>query len=262
MKYFEGLLSGIIITTLVTGLIITVSAQSDLLEVSFNDDLKLYVNMEKIDPVDANGNKVDMFIYNGTTYLPIRSVASALDLKVGWYENTSSIYLGKQPGAKTKLTLNDFKNNDTENVIMELVKGNNYNKVFTYSMDSNILKDANNYQPSLGLYGSQYYSNDNDILTSTDWCTRINFNNLSGYKAFSAKYKVFIKDNNIIKRPTRLVALDQNGKMLFEQAIDSDNIYKDINFDISGATQVSIRVTTPIGSSLSSSGVLADLTIE
>ncbi|NCC69307.1 MAG: copper amine oxidase N-terminal domain-containing protein, partial [Clostridia bacterium] len=37
------------------------------------------------------------FIYGGTTYLPVRAVASALGVEVGWDGDTSTVYLGEQP---------------------------------------------------------------------------------------------------------------------------------------------------------------------
>jgi Copper amine oxidase N-terminal domain. len=52
------------------------------------DDIKLY-------PTDANGKPVDVLVYNGTTYLPVRAVSSALGLNVAWDGATPSVYVGK-----------------------------------------------------------------------------------------------------------------------------------------------------------------------
>lgn len=47
--------------------------------------------VEKPGPSDQQG-----FIYNGTTYVPLRYMAETLNKKVGWEGKTSSIYIGKQ----------------------------------------------------------------------------------------------------------------------------------------------------------------------
>ena len=46
---------------------------------------------------DANGNFVEPFVYNGTTYLPIRSIGEALGLHVGWNETTNTATLSNTP---------------------------------------------------------------------------------------------------------------------------------------------------------------------
>ena len=37
----------------------------------------VYVDDQKLNPGDANGNSVEPMLYNGTTYLPIRAVSAA-----------------------------------------------------------------------------------------------------------------------------------------------------------------------------------------
>ena len=43
--------------------------------------------------MDANGNYVEPFIIDGTTYLPVRGIASALGLNVGWDGATKTVLL-------------------------------------------------------------------------------------------------------------------------------------------------------------------------
>lgn len=56
--------------------------------------VKVYVNDQLVDPRDANGNEVEVLVYNGTTYLPIRAVGNALGLAVQYDTATQSAYLG------------------------------------------------------------------------------------------------------------------------------------------------------------------------
>ena len=46
--------------------------------------MKVLVNGEEFTPTDVNGNAVDVFAYNGTTYEPIRAMSEAFGLEVGY----------------------------------------------------------------------------------------------------------------------------------------------------------------------------------
>ena len=48
-------------------------------------------NNEAIDMTDANGKAVEAFIYNGTTYVPIRAVSNAFGADIGYVRNTQTI---------------------------------------------------------------------------------------------------------------------------------------------------------------------------
>ena len=53
----------------------------------------IYVDDARLDARDANGNPVEVFIYNGTTYLPVRAVGEAVGKAVQWEAKTSSVYI-------------------------------------------------------------------------------------------------------------------------------------------------------------------------
>ena len=59
---------------------------------SYNN-IKVSLNGAVLSPVDNNGNPVEPFIINGTTYLPVRGIASALGLNVNWDSMTSTVTL-------------------------------------------------------------------------------------------------------------------------------------------------------------------------
>ena len=56
-------------------------------------DIKISIDGELIQPTDAQGNAVDPFIIDGTTYLPLRAVAGALGCDVAWDGATATITL-------------------------------------------------------------------------------------------------------------------------------------------------------------------------
>ena len=59
-------------------------------------DIKLNIDGTQITPKDANGNAIEPFIYNGTTYLPIRAVGEAFGKSVRWDGDTSTVYISKK----------------------------------------------------------------------------------------------------------------------------------------------------------------------
>ena len=56
--------------------------------------ITVYVNGEKQILTDANGNIVEPFIIDGTTYLPVRAISQALGMGVEWYGETNTITIG------------------------------------------------------------------------------------------------------------------------------------------------------------------------
>ena len=52
------------------------------------------MNDKPIVPTDVNGKTVDVLLYKGTTYLPVRAVANALDQAVAWDGASYSVYIG------------------------------------------------------------------------------------------------------------------------------------------------------------------------
>lgn len=58
--------------------------------------VKIVVDGATIVPKDADGKPVEPFIWKGTTYLPVRSVANALGLEVGWEPGTVKLTSGAE----------------------------------------------------------------------------------------------------------------------------------------------------------------------
>lgn len=98
----KGTIAGLLIGSTVTGGIAFAKTGSETIE-AFYKNIKIYVEGVLIDPKDANGNIVEPFIANGTTYLPVRAVGEALNKQVSWDGTTNSVYIGEKPGEKQYL---------------------------------------------------------------------------------------------------------------------------------------------------------------
>lgn len=82
----------------------------------FYKNIKLVVDKKLVSfGNDSTGKKIEPFIYNGTTYLPVRAVGEAIGKEVHWDDGTKTVYLGKnqKPNSLdgTKVTIDDFSIN-------------------------------------------------------------------------------------------------------------------------------------------------------
>ena len=96
-KRLQGLVAGILIGAMLTGGMTFAKNETEIIEALYNN-INIYVDGVKIEPKDAAGNAVEPFIYNGTTYLPVRAVGEAMGKTVTWDGATQSVYLGDKPG--------------------------------------------------------------------------------------------------------------------------------------------------------------------
>lgn len=67
----------------------------------YYNGIKICIDGKNIHPKDANGNSVDPFIMDGTTYLPVRAVADAIGYGVNWDANTQTVSLNKNHSSVT-----------------------------------------------------------------------------------------------------------------------------------------------------------------
>lgn len=95
-KRLQGILIGFMAAIFLSGVTVWAAARTENISVVFSN-IQLYVHGVSVTPRDAAGAVVEPFIFNGTTYLPVRAVADALDLDVHWDAATSSIWLGERP---------------------------------------------------------------------------------------------------------------------------------------------------------------------
>lgn len=86
---FKGFISGILTTVLVGTIAVSALAASGRMTIEV-DPINIQVNGETFAPKDANENPVPVFAYNGTTMAPLRALAEAYGLEVG-YDATANM---------------------------------------------------------------------------------------------------------------------------------------------------------------------------
>lgn len=88
----RGFISGVIATVLVFALSITCFAAAKTIQV--NSGIKLKIDGAAFVPKDVNGKEVEVFEYNGTTYVPIRAISQAFGKEVAWDGATRTAIIG------------------------------------------------------------------------------------------------------------------------------------------------------------------------
>ena len=92
--YVSGLATALVLMGVTTG--VYAAARNENISVAFND-IRIMVNGSKVSPTDAQGREIEPFVYNGTTYLPVRAVADALGQDVAWEAETQTVWVGLIP---------------------------------------------------------------------------------------------------------------------------------------------------------------------
>lgn len=91
-KTIKGFMLGAITASILTGGIAIAKSYTDYIEVTY-DNIKVYKDNVLCELKDSSGSVIEPFIYNGTTYMPVRGTANLADMEVTWDGNSKSVYL-------------------------------------------------------------------------------------------------------------------------------------------------------------------------
>ncbi|WP_343121170.1 copper amine oxidase N-terminal domain-containing protein [Intestinimonas butyriciproducens] len=127
-RQWKGFVSGIVVTLLCVGLVGSAFAAYQKQATLDYTGIKITLNGAAVTPKDANGNAVEPFAIEGTTYLPVRAVANALGLGVTWDGATSTIRLEGAGDCSFYYgySVPDFESIAGSDAYTKLESGNNY----------------------------------------------------------------------------------------------------------------------------------------
>ncbi|MBU5436297.1 stalk domain-containing protein [Pseudoflavonifractor sp. MSJ-37] len=90
--------AGVLVATLALGVAVPAGAAAlTSKKINVLQGIEIFVDGVRLDPKDANGKSVETFVYNGTTYIPLRAVSQALGKAVNYDGNTKRAYIGSSP---------------------------------------------------------------------------------------------------------------------------------------------------------------------
>lgn len=90
--YWKGFASALVLTALVAALGITATATYQR-TIQVEDGIGITLNGAKFTPRDVSGKEVPVFLYNGTTYAPVRAVCEAAGMEVSYNSATDTVVL-------------------------------------------------------------------------------------------------------------------------------------------------------------------------
>jgi flagellar hook assembly protein FlgD len=114
MKY-KQFLAGLIVGAMLFSTV-TVFAGTQAIEVFFNN-IKISIDGKSVELKDATRNPVEPFIYNGTTYLPVRAIAEALGMEVKYNETTNTVELAKAKEVQELESLHELSARATASIL-------------------------------------------------------------------------------------------------------------------------------------------------
>lgn len=104
-KRFLSFAAGALTALLISSTAVTALAASGAIRIEVSP-ISVLVDGEVFQPKDAKGNDVMVFTYNGTTYAPLRALAEAYGLEVGYDGERHIATVSKQP-AQTQTPIAD-----------------------------------------------------------------------------------------------------------------------------------------------------------
>ncbi|MCL2838170.1 MAG: stalk domain-containing protein [Oscillospiraceae bacterium] len=94
-KYF---ILGVIATIIVSTFVIPAVARLVQETITVHTGINVYVDGRRLNMRDAQGNRVEAGIFEGTTYLPVRAIAEAFGTPIYWDGPTWTVFLGSMDG--------------------------------------------------------------------------------------------------------------------------------------------------------------------
>ncbi|MBE7047979.1 MAG: hypothetical protein E7393_01205 [Ruminococcaceae bacterium] len=223
-KRLQGLIAGALIGTTITGGAAIAANTTTLYDVVANG-IKIVVDGKKLNPTDANGNRVEPMIYNGTTYLPVRAVADALGKAVYWDGPEYTVYLGDMDGKLEFPTkyITDLKN----------ISGDDYHIL---SGDALVDNYGNRYSDGIQI---QYSGSEIEYLLNMK------------YSRFKAT--LYMREGTV--SGTKYIKIIADGKTIYTSPeLDKTSRPVNIDIDITGCNDFKIQFFTSYSSGTTTLG--------
>lgn len=108
-KTLVPFLSGVFAILMLMSMILTAGATDTIYKnITIRPGIKLFIDDVQLIPRDVTGAEVDVFIYNGTTYVPARALSEALGKVIQYEGKTNGVYIGKHTGESPAVMLADL----------------------------------------------------------------------------------------------------------------------------------------------------------
>lgn len=240
--FFSGALSVILVVALSVSVFASTNRQN--IEVIYNN-IKINVKGNNIEfSKDSRGNKIEPFIYNGTTYLPVKAISESLKLPVEWDGKTQTVYIDRPNTNKFDKSIYD----------MDYFTFRNFHPIvapdfttFDYDIDRGFAS-LSKYTGFTSNTGKTYQNatcvrlvrNLNNTVMGADvsYLSNLEYSKLQGTFVLDDKLKT---ENDV--RVTVKIFLDDSNTPIYESPLmKNDSLPVDFNVDVKNAIKVTFRV--------------------
>lgn len=151
------------------------------------NDIKIVVNGSELTPKDSKGEVVEPFVIQGTTYLPVRAVAEALEMDVVWDGEAKTVSIdSKRDSEKNASDANEIPPNGQNNTESKNESADNsgesgsahtkgdfvftekhttkYEELFDWTITTGTVKNQTGKDYALIIVGVTYYGEDGTVL--------------------------------------------------------------------------------------------------
>ncbi len=218
--------------------------------------ISLVVDDKKVDlGKDTNGNNIEPFVYNGTTYLPVAAVAKALDKKVKWDGDTKTIYVGGKEAGENVAKLNQdikFMNKKMEAILSNGSHLDVNNEIafksglFTSEFDESGVKTYDDimgkkykHMISINNGNIKFFLNPEPLKTHC----YVDYPANGEYKKFKATIGWYSLARNYTGLGTVIYNIYADDKLVGTYELPESTPSKEISADITGALKVRIEMT-------------------
>lgn len=174
-------------------------------------NIKIFVDGSELTPRDSAGNVLEPFIYNGSTYLPVRAVGEAVGKDVSYDANTNSVYLGSVGSSSSSTS--------------SYTRGT---KLEPYKTDNARIED-------LKMGGINY---SNALFLDSGYGATAYYNLSGGYTSLSGVYG--FKDDGCVDG-TAEIAFYGDGRLIQKLTADYNQLPKNFVINITGVSQLVVE---------------------
>jgi hypothetical protein len=200
--------------------------------------IEVFYNIKdiKINKISSMPDEEKPFVFNGTTYVPLRYVAEAFGQKVEWEGETQTILIGESGknddgyylGDKIK-SLGTFRSEGF---------GSGMKSVYNGAVVEKVLEDGNIKNTGTDNLGKKY-NNHLTLTTYGDISTTYPLNN--EYKRFKAHLSLSEAYKNMNDTAKFQIILDDNP-LPTQYELKAGDLPQEIDIDVSGANKITFKL--------------------